>query len=109
MALPAALQQGEMEEELDKSMRAFGIDPASGRLSSAQYWAAREELQRRRARALAARTPAHRRRAGFLHSTIMWHIHRVTPCQAILRLTGHSTAIQHASFSCIGLAGDSVS
>jgi hypothetical protein len=41
--------QGEMEEELDKSMRSFGIDPASGRLSTVQYKAAREELQRRQA------------------------------------------------------------
>ena len=38
-----------MEEELDKSMRAFGINPAAGRLSTSQYRAAREELQRRRA------------------------------------------------------------
>ena len=38
-----------MEEELDKSMRAFGINPASGRLSTSQYRAAREELQRRHA------------------------------------------------------------
>ncbi len=66
-----------MEEELDKSMRAFGIDPATGRLSSAQYWAAHEELQRRRARALANRPASHKRRAGFLHATIMWHIQRV--------------------------------
>ena len=97
-----------MEEELDKSMRAFGIDPASGRLSSAQYWAAREELQRRRARALAARPPAHRRRAGFLHSTIMWHIHRVDPCWAILRLAGPSAASQHACPCCNAPAEDSV-
>lgn len=70
--------QGEMEEELNKSMRAFGIDPRAGRLSSAQYWAAHEELQRRRAAALGARPAAHRRRAGFLHSTILAHIHRVS-------------------------------
>ena len=89
--MSAVLQQGEMEEELDKSMRAFGIDSASGRLSSAQYWVAREDLQRRRARVLAARPAAHRRRAGFLHSTIMWHIHRVPPL-ALLRFTGHSAA-----------------
>jgi len=32
-----------MEEELDKHVMASGIDPASGRLSSAQNWAALEE------------------------------------------------------------------
>lgn len=38
-----------MEEELDKSMRASGINPAAGRLSTLQYRVAREELQRRHA------------------------------------------------------------
>lgn len=82
-----------MEEELDKSMRAFGIDPASGRLSSAQYWAAHEELQRRRARALANRPASHKRRAGFLHATIMWHIQRV--CNHPHEHLGQSSANKH--------------
>ncbi len=76
-----------MEEELDKSLRAFGIDPASGRLSSSQYWAAHEELQRRRSRALANRPASHKRRAGFLHTTIMWHIQRVCRWLACLGLS----------------------
>ena len=37
--------QGEKEEEINKSMRAYGFEPAIGRLSSAQYWAAHEKLQ----------------------------------------------------------------
>lgn len=102
-----------MEEELDKSMRAFGIDPALGRLSSAQYWAAREELQSRRARALAARPAAHRRRAGFLQSTIMWHVHRVTPwyyCASldIVLQASHGALSQRAMPFCNGLSGDDV-
>lgn len=66
-----------MKEELDKGLRFFGINPASGRLSDAKYAAARDQLMTRRAKALAARPKSHRERAAYLHSTIMWHIHRV--------------------------------
>jgi len=56
-----------MKEEVNKSMRALGIDPASGRLSSTQYWAVLEELQRKSARAL-ANSP------GLLHTAVTEHI-----------------------------------
>jgi hypothetical protein len=68
-----------MEEELNKALRSFGIRPSGGRLSDARYVAAREQLAMRRAKALAARPKTHREHAARLHSTIMWHIHRVRP------------------------------
>lgn len=82
--------QGEMEEELNKSLRSFGVDPASGRLSDAAYAAAAAQLQSRRSKALAARPLSHRERAAHLHSTILWHIHRV-------RLSQNADCKPHAS------------
>ncbi|BDA48117.1 probable zinc finger protein Dzip1 at N-terminal half [Coccomyxa sp. Obi] len=69
--------EGEMEEELNKSLRSFGVDPASGRMSDAEYAAAAAQLESRRSKALAARPRSHRERAAHLHSTILWHIYRV--------------------------------
>ncbi|CAL8462888.1 g2422 [Coccomyxa elongata] len=69
--------EGEMEEELNKSLRSFGVDPASGRLSDVAYAAAAAQLESRRSKALAARPLSHHERAAHLHSTILWHIHRV--------------------------------
>ncbi|KAK9907534.1 hypothetical protein WJX75_005496 [Coccomyxa subellipsoidea] len=69
--------EGEMEEELNKSLRSFGVDVASGRLSDMAYTAAAAQLEARRSKALAARPRSHRDRAAHLHSTILWHIHRV--------------------------------
>lgn len=71
--------QGEIEEELNKSLRSFGVDPASGRLSDVAYAAAAAQLESRRSKALAARPLSHRERAAHLQSTILWHIHRVRP------------------------------
>jgi hypothetical protein len=68
-----------MEEELNKSLRSFGVDVASGRLSDMAYTAAAAQLEARRSKALAARPRSHRDRAAHLHSTILWHIHRVSP------------------------------
>lgn len=68
-----------MEEELNKSLRSFGVDVASGRLSDMAYKAAAAQLEARRSKALAARPRSHRDRAAHLHSTILWHIHRVSP------------------------------
>ena len=72
----ALLLQGELEEELTRSLASFGVDAKSGRMSDARYFAAHAELQRRRAQALEQRPASHGARGAYLHSTILWHINK---------------------------------